>query len=330
MSFVEARDRLRKYISLNSKWIIPVIRAIIILSSILAIDYCIGYAPVIGHPLVAIIVSVICAFIPLTYGTIFVVAFAFIHLYALSIEVAAASAVFFGLLYVVCAFYQTKTKNNLIYTPIAMQFKLPFVMNVSTALFGEARDLIAVLCGGVLAFFLKAVKDNASLFLDESVDISVMDIVSEKMISNHMFYIYLVSLIVMFAIIYSVRNLNISNAWIKALTFGVLSELVIMLAGYLFTSNISSIPWHLAGNAITYLAGIVMVYLYRDLDFTRVERVQFEDDEYYYHVTAIPKINLAMPDRQVKRVTNYRSQLGIKALQERSRKNKKGDKNWVE
>ena len=37
------------------------------------------------------------------------------------------------------------------------------------------------------------------------------------------------------------------------------------------------------------------------LDYTRVERLQFEDDEYYYYVKAVPKALIAQQQRNVKR-----------------------------
>ena len=35
------------------------------------------------------------------------------------------------------------------------------------------------------------------------------------------------------------------------------------------------------------------------LDYTAVEHVQFEDDDYYYYVKAVPKIDVAMPTMNV-------------------------------
>ena len=34
------------------------------------------------------------------------------------------------------------------------------------------------------------------------------------------------------------------------------------------------------------------------VDYSRTERVQFEDDEYYYYVKAVPKVVVATPRRQ--------------------------------
>ena len=39
-----------------------------------------------------------------------------------------------------------------------------------------------------------------------------------------------------------------------------------------------------------------------NLDYSRTEKVQFEDDEYYYYVKAVPKVTLSAPERRVKKI----------------------------
>ena len=39
------------------------------------------------------------------------------------------------------------------------------------------------------------------------------------------------------------------------------------------------------------------------MDYSRTENVQFEDDEYYYYVKAVPKIGVAVPEKQVMHIT---------------------------
>ena len=45
----------------------------------------------------------------------------------------------------------------------------------------------------------------------------------------------------------------------------------------------------------------VIQFLFFNLDYSRTERLQFEDDEYYYYVKAVPKAFVAGSDKQVKR-----------------------------
>ena len=141
------------------------------------------------------------------------------------------------------------------------------------------------------------------MFLDDTANISAMDLIINQMLGNHLFYFFIVALVVMFIVTYNIKCRDINHAWSLAAIFGVLSEFVIMLTGYLFTGNASSIGGLILGNIFTLLFGLGINYFVRDLDYSRVEKVQFEDDDYYYYVTAVPKIRIAEEHVQVKKIT---------------------------
>ena len=42
------------------------------------------------------------------------------------------------------------------------------------------------------------------------------------------------------------------------------------------------------------------------LDYSRTEKVQFEDDEYYYYVKAVPKMTVSAPTNTVKKINTQR------------------------
>ena len=44
--------------------------------------------------------------------------------------------------------------------------------------------------------------------------------------------------------------------------------------------------------------------MFMNLDYARTERVQFEDDEYYYYVKAVPKKMVASEEKTVKHFGN--------------------------
>jgi len=43
------------------------------------------------------------------------------------------------------------------------------------------------------------------------------------------------------------------------------------------------------------------------VDYSRVEHTQFEDDEYYYYVRAVPKAFVSVEDKQVKHINAKRT-----------------------
>ena len=57
---------------------------------------------------------------------------------------------------------------------------------------------------------------------------------------------------------------------------------------------------------IVTILGVTAAYIcnivFFALDYKRTEYVQYEDDEYYYYVKAVPKINVAGEDVKVKQI----------------------------
>ena len=47
-----------------------------------------------------------------------------------------------------------------------------------------------------------------------------------------------------------------------------------------------------------------------NLDYSRTEKVQFEDDEYYYYVKAVPKVTVTTPEHKVKKINRAQNQRG--------------------
>ena len=76
-----------------------------------------------------------------------------------------------------------------------------------------------------------------------------------------------------------------------------------MLTGYLILDVRDSIPDLITCNLVALVMGVVSSYLIMDLDYSRVEKVRFEDDEYFYYVVAVPKITLAGDQKEVKKIT---------------------------
>ncbi len=52
---------------------------------------------------------------------------------------------------------------------------------------------------------------------------------------------------------------------------------------------------------------VVLQFLRCKVDYSRTEKVQFEDDEYYYYVKAVPKVVVAKPEKKVKQINSQKA-----------------------
>ena len=55
------------------------------------------------------------------------------------------------------------------------------------------------------------------------------------------------------------------------------------------------------------LIGLVLEFFLFSVDYSRTEHIQYEDDEYYYYVKAVPKMSVAAPEKMVKRINERRN-----------------------
>ena len=56
------------------------------------------------------------------------------------------------------------------------------------------------------------------------------------------------------------------------------------------------------------IAALLLEFCVFAVDYSRTEYAQFEDDEYYYYVKAIPKNVIAEPKKTVKKIVSQKKQ----------------------
>ena len=78
---------------------------------------------------------------------------------------------------------------------------------------------------------------------------------------------------------------------------------MVLIVGYILLDMTDQALWVLAGILLSVVVSLVLEFFFYNLDYSRVERVQFEDDEYYYFVKAVPKVFVSRKDKRVKRIT---------------------------
>ena len=121
-------------------------------------------------------------------------------------------------------------------------------------------------------------------------------------------------------IVYAIRRKSIDHAWMKAILIGVTVEFVALLVGSLILNTKVSILWLVIGTALSLVIAVILQFFVFSVDYTRVEHTQFEDDEYYYYVKAVPKLNVAEPEMNVKRI-NAQRQHNKNKIKKKSNKN---------
>ena len=115
--------------------------------------------------------------------------------------------------------------------------------------------------------------------------------------------------IAVFAIVMVVVNMICSQefhyVYETAIVVGVIVNILLFLAvSFPFNIEVHVLPLMIETVICGVLAWIVQFFRLV-LNYTAVEYLQFEDDEYYYYVKAVPKVVVATPEKTVKHITEH-------------------------
>ncbi len=302
------RSRIKQFITSKDKYFALAFKIIIFYVAFALINYTFGYQRVLLSKWVPFALAVVCSLLQIGMGVLLVLIYTIFQLSALTTWVAVAALVLVFLCYGACAYFQAKHTYNLAFMPLTSTIRVPFLMPLWSGLFGNINELISVLMGAIVTYFIKSVYTNAySLAADDS---SVLVIIT-AILSSSMFYVYLMANVIMFLGVYYVRKSRIKYSWFIAVASGVVAEFIIMLIAYSFIDRKSEIPNLLLGNFIILVLGLIITFFMQDANFEGTERVAFEDDEYFYYVTAVPKVRIANEERKVKKITQKKPEPSV-------------------
>ena len=154
-------------------------------------------------------------------------------------------------------------------------------------------------------YFLKGIKENEAVLSaveEDSNAASKMVVAINQLLGNKEMYLVLATFIVILLVVYVVRRLSIDHAWTVASLAGILIGLTVLTSGFVMLGIKGRIVWIIVGGVISTVIALIQQFLFFNLDYSRTERVQFEDDEYYYYVKAVPKIYVTTKEKRVKRI----------------------------
>ncbi|MBE5909960.1 hypothetical protein [Pseudobutyrivibrio sp.] len=301
-AFIRLRDDIRKYVLSREIFFLRIWNALVAFVGLMCIRSNFGHQKFVSQIWVTILVSIICAFFPIQGVSLVLAIVLFIDLASLSTQIALVALALLVVGYLVCAYFRSKNTYNMVVVPVCYSFGAPYVMSLGAGLMSSVNELASIICGSVIAFYLHIVKENITPILDETTEVDILTLLKEQMLENRLFWFFIVAMTAMFMVVYLLRQANINMSWIIANAAGVAIEFIIMLSGYLLTSQKGEIPGLILGNVLVLLVGVILNYFVLDLDYSRIEKVQFEDDDYYYYVTAVPKIRIVEEDKEIKKI----------------------------
>lgn len=308
----EIKGYLEKYYGKYSKVIDKMLQFVLAILTFTFINQNIGYSEIIANPIMTIVLSLICMLLPTTMTVILATVVAMLQVVTVSVGM---TIVFLALFIIMYAFYFRYAPSKsliILLVPIAFMLKIPVVIPIVYGLLGTPICILPITVGTIIYYMISYVSANASLF-EAVTDVDLLTEIGtylQQMFSNSEMWCIIIAYAVSLLLVYSVRRLSVDYAWEIAIIAGTLGNINVMAYGYIVMDIQLSYVSLIVGSVVAVIIAILAKFLVFSVDYTRSEYLQFEDDEYYYYVKAVPKAAVAIPEKTVKRI-NERQKTGV-------------------
>lgn len=266
-----------------------------------------GKLSILDKGIVRMAMAAIVAFVPATWFVLLMMVMTCARLFFVSIE--STIIVFCVLMVIYLMFVRLFPKNAylVILVPLLMNLNLIYILPIFVGLVIGPATIVPVSVGIVL-YFLAA-------YLPGLLEIRAADLVE---IPNALIEMYrylmgvatadkgMMLMIGVFAAVivvtYFVGRLEMDYIHYIAIVAGALTNIFGFMIGNIVLNAGVGMGSVFFGTIVAAIIVGVMQFFRFTLDYQKAEKQQFEDDDYFYYVKAVPKIKIAKSKREVKTI----------------------------
>lgn len=309
VQLLKIKEYIYRFIGKYEIYAVAVCRFLVAFCAFTLIDHKIGYMDVLKEYHIALLCALLCSFLPSGVMLFFGALLILLNCYALSLELCGIVALVFVVLF--CLYFRFTNRKGVytVLTPVLNVAGIPYIMPVCAGLLNRIYTAIAVICGEFVYFLLKNINENAALFsAKESITkMSVVTLAVTEIFTDKEIYFYLAAFAAASVVVYCVRKLSVDYARTIAVVLGMAVQMGVICSGEIYIGETGRIVKVIVGCVISLVIVLVLDFMSLTVDYSRVEHTQFEDDEYYYYVKAVPKAFVSVEDKQVKHINAKRS-----------------------
>lgn len=303
-TLLEIKEYLKRFYSKYEAYIVPFLKFLTAMVTLLIVNKELGFMAQLDSFAIVLLAALFCSFLPMNFIIVIAALFTVGHIYKLSLECAAGVLVLFLLMFLLYFRFSPKDTIVVVLTPICFALKIPTVIPLAMGLVGGPASVVSVGCGVIVYYVLSFIGTNASMInaLDADGSLVRFKYLVDGIIDNKAMMVTVVAFAVTIILVYIIRRFPVDHCWTYAMIAGALMNIVILMLGDLkFRTNISIIGTIFGSIVAVGIVKVLQLFVF-NVDYSRTEHVQYEDDEYYYYVKAVPKMSVAVPAKTVTKI----------------------------
>ncbi len=290
---INIKNSIRNFCRKNDEYVMPLLKLIWTLTVFVTIRILFGYSGLMDKPVVIVLMAILTAVLPDGFLFFMVGVVIAVHSFSVSLESGAVFIVLFILIYCFYVRFFPKYAYAVMLLLVCYLFHLEYAAPIIIGLVAGIGGVVPAACGVVLYYFADALRTVNSLATSsaEADQLKAIETLANTFLNNKEMYSAIVTAAITVLVIGIIKKLSFDYSVYAAIGVGALANiLAAILSGFIFSINVN-LPAIAVGSLIGVAAALLVRLGMGVLDYKHTEHVEYEDDDYYYYVKAIPKDN---------------------------------------
>ena len=301
------RDNVKSFLGRFDFVVTPIAKGIFAFVLFLMLNSQMGYFETLDNMVLLLGMALVCAFLPIEFlagiGYVVVV----LHSVKVSIDVGILALALVLVFY--CAYMRFAPKTAIVSLLIPMCYGMHIIYAVPILLgfMVGPKAIVPVIFGVILYYYQTGLLDVSNMLAaatEEEESVQGYQYIIDMLVDNKFMLLTFVVFACVILVTYIIYRMSFSNSWVVAFIVGGILNVVLFLVGsvtLLVDVEFSSV---LIGSMVGILLAAFLQFCKGIVDYQRTELLQFEDDDYYYYVKAIPKLSVTETNKNVKRINS--------------------------
>lgn len=293
------RDRLLDFYDRHTKIVQPLLRLLLCLMIFGTINQSLGYNPQAKPWYVTLILAALAVFLPMEIWAFMAAGLVAVQIYHVSVVLSVTFLLVCAFLYFVYLQFSPKYGMLILITPLLFAWRIPYVLPLFLGLTGYPVAAVPLCCGIFVYQFLEGTVDVLATASGDHL--TLYHQVIDQFFEDRQFFWTLAIFVAVLIVVFIIRTQNFSYAReISYVAGAVLMVLLFLIANYTADLGMETMPLIVQITLSTLIVWVIQLFRL-SLNYAGAEQLQFQDDEYYYFVKAVPKMSVSAADKQIKR-----------------------------
>ena len=301
---LELKQKIKEFYSEHDVLLLSVFKFFLAFLLFNSINSSLGFMEKLDNIFIVLILSIICAVLPVNVMTVIGCVLIVLHCYAVGLEVAGFAALLIILLLILFLRFTSEDNLALVLTPAAFRFHISAAVPIGGGLLRGPACVVPAGCGVILYFFMQVVKDKSTVLQGKETEAQKLQILLDGLMKNQEMWLNVLAFVVVLMLVYTISRCSFDYSWRVANAVGAVVYIVIMILGGMFLNVDISMGSVILSAVLSLIIGFVLEFAVLGVDYSRSEKTQFEDDEYVYYVKAVPKSYVAQKEKSIKTISS--------------------------